>query len=375
MAEGQSSLRKGNHSFDLGIPICSSTILGMGAEANGSFCVFSGNKAHLSRNFGDLSYVENMDAFRAAVVKIMKTTGPIDLVARDMHPQYSNREYAKEVADEAGAELVDVQHHAAHVYSAAVENGIIDDDFCGIACDGTGYGSDGKIWGGEVFLGDKRVGSLEEQMMVGGDSAVMYPLRMLFGILTKFLSRDEIGKLEGFDPAEVSLMSRQAELGFNVFHTTSCGRVLDAVSAMLGFCRKRTYDGEPAIVLEKHAIGAEPFELLPVIKMKDRWILDTTRLFEFLYENRDSDKGRLSATAHHYVASGLFGIASKYKKEIVFSGGVAYNSIIRGILTDKGVKMNVDVACGDYGVSYGQCAYVGIKRGFFDVGTVPKYGW
>ncbi len=361
--------KKGNSSFEVSIPCCAKRIIGLGAEANGSFCVFDGKRAHVSENFGDLSFIENMARFRASLTKMRNFLGgAVDCVACDMHPSYTSRAYAREIAREVGCEVVEVQHHAAHVYSCAFEHGIGDGDFVGIACDGTGYGSDGKIWGGEVFLGDRRVGSLEEQMMVGGESAVLDPRKMLFGIVHRFLSDDEILKLDMFHKSEVLVLSRQADDGFNVFETTSCGRVLDAVSAFLGVCGKRTYDGEPAIALDAHAKGAKGFELEPVVERKDRWILNTTKLFEFIYENIDEDKRRLAATAHEYVASGLLEIARKYDRgrKVVFSGGVAYNSIISGFFRKRGVLLNRDVACGDYGISFGQCAYAGLKERCFE---------
>jgi len=363
------SRKKMNSSFEVSIPSCSKKIIGMGADGNGGFCVFDGDKGRMSSNFGDLAYIGNMERLRVSLTKVRKFLGgKIDCVACDMHPGYVSKGYAREVAGEIGCEVVEVQHHVSHVYSCAFEHGLSKDGFVGIACDGTGYGSDGKVWGGEAFVGDKRVGSLEEQMMVGGESAVLDPRKMLFGIVRRFLSDDEIVRLNMFDEREVNVLSRQADEGFNVTLTSSCGRVLDAVSAFLGVCMKRSYDGEPAIALEKYALLAKPFDLSPVIVRKDgRWILDTTRLFEFMYENVEKDKRRLAATAHHYVASGLLEIARKYDEDrkVVFSGGVAYNSIISGFLQKRGVLMNREVACGDYGIGFGQCAYVGLNRGGF----------
>lgn len=368
MAVVKTESKKKNSSFEVSIPYCSKRILGLGADGNGAFCVFDEDKGRMSSNFGDLAYIGNMDRLRISLTKVRKFLGgEIDCVACDMHPGYVSKGYAREVAGEIGCEMVEVQHHVAHVYSCAFEHGLAKDGFVGIACDGTGYGSDGKIWGGEVFLSDKRVGSLEEQMMVGGESAVLDPRKMLFGIVRRFLSDDEIMKLKMFDECEANVLSRQAGEGFNVALTTSSGRVLDAVSAFLGVCRKRSYAGKPAIELEKYALLAKPFVLSPVIVRKDRWILDTTRLFEFIYENIDRDKRRLAATAHHYLASGLLEIARKYggDRKVVFSGGVAYNSIISGFLQNRGVLMNREVACGDYGIGFGQCAYVGLNQGGF----------
>ncbi len=358
---------KKNSSFDVSIPDCSKRILGLGADANGAFCIFNGRRAHISQNFGDISYLGNMEHMRISLEKMRKSLdSEIDYVVCDMHPGYVSRTFAKGVADNIGCELVEVQHHVAHVYSCAFEHKLAKDGFVGIACDGTGYGSDRKIWGGEVFLDSIRVGSLEEQMMVGGERAIIDPRKMLFGIVRKFLSDDDICRLDMFCEREVNVLSRQADEGFNVAFTTSCGRVLDAVSAFLGVCRNRSYDGEPAIALEKYARCAKPFDLSAVIVQKDRWILDTTPLFEFIYENIDQDKKKLAATAHHYLASGLLEIARKYSsgRKIVFSGGVAYNSIISGFLQKRGVLLNRDIACGDYGISFGQCAYAGMNKGF-----------
>lgn len=230
--------------------------------------------------------------------------------------------------------------------------------------DGTGYGDDGKIWGGEVFdvtneIDFKRIGHLEEQPQIGGDFATIYPKKMLFGILSKFLNEKDLIALNLFNKSESKVYLKQIKENFNITKTTSTGRILDAVSALLSICDKRDYDGRPAMLLESYADGNKPFELKPVfLKTKDKTILLTTPLFKFLIENLDKDKSRLAATSQIYLANGMYQIAYVYarqqNKKIVFSGGVAYNEMITTFLIEKGVLINKEIPSGDGGISYGQ---------------------
>jgi len=223
--------------------------------------------------------------------------------------------------------------------------------------DGLGYGDDGRIWGGEVFdvkNGNefRRIGHLEEQPQLGGDSATLYPKKMLFGILSKLLDENELIKLGLFDEKESRLYLKVLENNFNVPITTSAGRILDATAALLDICDKRTYDGRPAMVLE--SIATKPYDFGPVISNKNgKKILLTAHLFEFLLNNIDKDKGRLAATAQMYLAKGLFKIAKK-DKPIVLSGGVAYNRMISELMIKNDVLVNKDIPCGDGSICYGQ---------------------
>ena len=124
----ESKKKKKNSSFEVSIPCCSKRVLGMGADANGAFCVFDGNKGRISLNFGDLAYIGNMECLRVSLTKVRKFLGgEIDCVACDMHPGYVSREYGREVAGEIGCDLIEVQHHVAHVYSCAFEHGLAKD--------------------------------------------------------------------------------------------------------------------------------------------------------------------------------------------------------------------------------------------------------
>ena len=338
-------------------------MISFGSQESNTISIYKGGKVFVSQHIGDTSHVNVMDALKKTANFFIKVTGakPVS-IACDMHPDYYTVACAKEFALKIGAELVPVQHHVAHAYSVGLENGL--SSFAAISCDGSGYGQDGNVWGGEVFLfkdgkdaDGSRVGHLEEHMLVGGESAVNEPKKMLFGILSKFLDDKELNNQFGGNSA---IWKRQIDDGFNVQKTTSTGRVLDAASFFLGFCEKRTYTGEPAIALESAVNGAKPYDIEPLIGKGQVKVLKTTPLFEFLWDMRDKDKKRLAATVHDYLSRGLFSIADSASRgfPIVFSGGVAYNRYITEHMLEKGVIVNSKVPCGDGGISFGQVGYV-----------------
>jgi hydrogenase maturation protein HypF len=339
------------------------TILALGAELANTICLYKNNQAILSEYLGNTANFLSFERFKKTVNKFLKFyQAKPDLIAVDLHPQYNTAKYGQELAERLKVPLVKIQHHLAHIFSVAGECNL--KDFVGISCDGLGYGLDEKIWGGEIFKvkdGDiKRIGSLEEQIMIGGDLAVKEPARMLLSILTKFLDKKDVWRImkKFYSQKEFELLYNQLQENFNCFATTSTGRVLDAASVFLGFCLKRTYEGEPAMKLE--ANSSIPYSDLKsmIIKQKDRWILKATPIFEYLIKNNQRDKKRLAATVQLYLAQGLLKIAQKYKKPIVFSGGVAYNRIITSYFLKHGVLVNQQVPAGDGGISFGQINYV-----------------
>jgi hydrogenase maturation protein HypF len=330
-------------------PIDCKPTLALGADITSAPCLVVGKECHLAEPIHDLSVLENFERFKTAVDELIRVERPEQIVC-DLHPVYFSAQYAEDLSKRLNVPLIKVQHHRAHAASCAAEHNL--KEYAAIVCDGLGYGDDGTLWGGEVFDGAKRIGSLEPQDQLGGDSAAIYPKRMLFGILAKFM--DERALLRFYPEHEVRVYSNQLSERFNVQTTTSCGRILDAASALLCICIERAYEGEPAIRLEQAATG-QPYQLESVIlRRENRLVLDTTHLFQFLVDNIELDRARLAATVHRYLAEGLLRIASDTKKPIVFSGGVAYNKIISGILKERRVLLHKDIAPGDAGVSFGQ---------------------
>jgi len=332
----------------------------VGAELNNVICTVKKNKCYLSQYVGDTSKYETFNFLKDTVYNSIKLTRlKPEIVVCDLHPTYNSTVFAKELAEKYNAKLIQIQHHKAHVASVAAEHTLT--DYVGIAVDGLGYGDDGNIWGGEVFdvkNGNefRRIGHLEEQPQLGGDSATLYPKKMLFGILSKLLDENELIKLGLFDEQESRLYLKVLENNFNVPITTSSGRILDAVSALLGFCDRRTYDGRPAMILE--SVATKPYDFEPVISNKNgKSVLMTTSLFEFLLNNINKGKGRLAATAQMYLAKGFFEMAKQKagnEAPIVLSGGVAYNRMISEFMMKNDVIVNKDIPCGDGGICYGQ---------------------
>jgi len=343
------------------LPVGCTDTLALGADT-GHFAACMKKNCFLSRPFGSLAVLDNLDDLKKAInTVIIRTRFRPQIIVCDLHPGFASTALAAELSKKFSAKLIQIQHHKAHIASVALEHNL--NDYVGIAMDGLGYGEDDSLWGGEVFKKTAnqfaRIGCLEPQPQIGGDSAAIYPKKMLIGILSKILTKEQIIKLRLFSEKETRLYLKQLSEGFNVEQTTSAGRVLDAAAALLNICEKRTFDGEPAIALEKAAGKAEPYPIKPIIKdLPDRSVLSTTGLFRFLLKNKEKPKDRLAATAQIYLAEGLYEIAAKAAKKdklpIVFAGGVAFNRMISGYMKEKGVLLNRKIPPGDAGIPLGQ---------------------
>jgi len=339
------------------LPIECKDTVAVGAELNNMICTAKKDKCYLSQYIGNTSKYETFEFLKDSIDKFIKLTrlNP-EIVACDLHPLYNSTIFAKELAKKYDAKLVQLQHHKAHIASVAAEHNLT--DYVGIASDGMGYGDDGKIWGAEVFKVENadnftRIGHLEEQPQLGRDTATIYPKKMLFGILSKILTEEDLVQRNLFKKKESEVYLKILENDSNLIYTSSTGRILDSVAAFLGLCEKRTYEGRPAMLLESYA--TETYAIEPVFKKENgKQILRTTPLFEFLLNNENKDKKRLAATAQMYLAKGLFEITKSNNIPVVFSGGVAYNKMISSFMMENDVLLNKDIPCGDGGICYGQ---------------------
>jgi hydrogenase maturation protein HypF len=355
-------------------------VLGLGGEQNNTACVLLGNKAFISQHVGDVENVETWEFLENAAKHLIRlTNSKVEAVACDLHPKFTTTKLAHDLAEENNWQLVQVQHHYAHIAALMAEHDV--EEIVGICCDGYGYGVDGEAWGGEILLCTskssdfKRVAHLEKQPLIGGDLATRFPLRTAAGMLLKkadvrgWLLQNKKHFPHG--ESEIQIVLQQLEKGHNVTETTSCGRVLDAVAAVLGICYERTYEGEPAMKLEASARkGKDVLKLQPIVKGN---ILDTSQMLLEIFKNREKySKMDLAYSAHAYLANGLVALAIEKASEnnikvIGFSGGVACNeifvSIMRKIVENAGLRFIVHEAVppGDGGLSFGQA----IVGGFF----------
>jgi len=350
-------------------------VLGLGGELNVVSCILNGDKAFLSQHIGDVENIETLNFLEEATRHLIRlTNSKIEAVACDLHPKFNTTKLAYKLAEELDCPVMRVQHHHAHVAALMAEHNL--DEIVGIACDGYGYGPKGEAWGGEILYCNresyKRIGHLEEQPMPGGDLATYYPLRMAAGILHKITDISEwLLSKSNFLPhgkTEAELILKQLEKGVKL-ETSSCGRVLDAISAILGVCYERTYEGEPAMKLESAAIGGKDvLELKPEIRGN---IVKTTELvnavFEALGKFRVTD---LAFSAQEYIAKSLAKLAVEKAEElgvknVGFSGGVAYNeqitATIQRIVEENGLNFvfHKFVPAGDGGTSFGQAVVAG----------------
>jgi len=353
-------------------------ILGVGPELNANATIYRSGFTVTSPHVGNVRNPPTLEYLQETVQNLQRILGAkFDVIAHDLHPRFLSTRFARELAAEHNLELVPVQHHRAHIAAATTGPCV------GIAIDGVGYGDDGTIWGGEIFAGQvpdlKRVAHLEPVAMPGGDLATRFPERMLYGILPE----DEVLSLlasRGWPDVDLGVLKKQVDSGFNVPTTTSTGRVLDAASALLGICRERTYDGEPAMKLESAAAGVtgEPWDLSfsshnGCEVLSSRALIKTafTRLQEPGMEDLRSVR-TLAASFQYNLARGIAALAIRAAeqegmKNIALSGGVAYNHAIRETIRQEVLArgfsciINADYPLGDGCVSFGQCVYAGME--------------
>ncbi len=360
------------------MPFHAKNIVALGPELDGVTCILTGDKAFLSQYIGNTTEMETLQFLEEATRHLLHLTNTTpEAVACDLHPRFNTTRLAKDWSENLNIPLVQVQHHHAHVASVMVENNLgMYDKIMGIDADGAGYGDDGTIWGGEILSctlgGYSRVGHLEEQLLVGGDLATRYPLRIVASILFDSMERGKLarwlyGHAQDFPHGrkEIDLILSQREKGYGN-KTSSCGRILDAVAALLNICTQRTYEGEPAMKLEAVALGGkDTLDLEP--RMIHDSIVDTTYLLEEIWNSMTDDRENLAFSAQSYLARSLASIAIKNAKKrdieiIGFSGGCAYNDhlsrVIRKEITDAGFRFirNRQVPPGDGGVALGQAA-------------------
>ena len=301
------------------------------------------------------------------------------VVAADLHPLYMSRRAGERLSRRLGWRLRLIQHHYAHIASAMAEHRHPPEEpAVGIAVDGVGYGLDGAVWGGEIIewgsKGFQRRGRLEYHPMPGGDLAVLRPLRMLASILSSFLDPQEIERLfERYGlltklprgVTELRAVVKLAERGSPL--TSSTGRFLDSVSALLGVCFERSYEGEPAIMLEDYARGGNPLrkdvdELLG--RKHGLTVVSTSRLMELLLQLLDTKASRrdVAYTAQYLLGKALGAAAGEVMLEagaekLYISGGAAVNEIIlRGVAEGAETKplLNRRIPANDGGIAVGQ---------------------
>ncbi len=240
------------------LPFDRPSTLAVGAELKACFCLTRGEYAYVSQHIGDMENLETVEAFERALqhMQALFRCRP-ERVVCDAHPGYLSTRWASSYAKDHGLPLVEVQHHHAHSMSLMAEHHVPDDTpVLAFAFDGTGYGSDGAIWGGEVLLASythfERLAHLKYIPLPGGDAAIRHPVRVtlahLFAAGVEW--SDDLPCVKTSTPVELRILKQQLNLGTHSTPTSSMGRLFDAVAAFLGLRRTVSYEGQAAIELE-----------------------------------------------------------------------------------------------------------------------------
>ena len=269
---------RGYAPYPIHLPYCGPSVLACGAEQKNTFCLTRDDYAFLSQHIGDMQNLETWRSFEEslALYQLVFHIHPA-ICAYDMHPDYLSSKYARA---QTGTQRVAVQHHHAHLVSclADAQN---TGPAIGVIFDGTGYGLDGKIWGGEFLIGDARgfirAGKLQDLPMPSGEAAIHKPYRLALAYwLTLLGDRPIPAGLQVIPADERNLLQAMLDGQINTPQTSSAGRLFDAVSALLGVCRQTSYEAQAAIELEAIAVKDEadevtyPFNLVPLRKIQ-KW--------------------------------------------------------------------------------------------------------
>ncbi|MCB0036278.1 MAG: carbamoyltransferase HypF, partial [Anaerolineales bacterium] len=260
-------------------------VLAVGGELKATFCLTKGAFGYMSQHIGDMENWETLEAFGTAVRHFQHLFRvEVEGVACDLHPGYLGTGWAQVYAAEKGVPLIEIQHHEAHIASVMAEHRLGEDErVIGFAFDGTGYGRDGAIWGGEVLVGGyagfERPYHLAYTPLAGGDVSVKRPYRLALAQLwAAGIGWDErLPAVRACPAAERQVLRQQLERDLNCVPTSSMGRLFDAVAALAGGRQMITYEGQAAIELEalvdlsvresyKFEIGSEVFSAVPLIR-------------------------------------------------------------------------------------------------------------
>jgi hydrogenase maturation protein HypF len=351
------------------------TILGVGGHMKNTVALSIRNQVFISQHIGDLETPEALNAFESVIADFLKLYEATPAaIAHDLHPEYASTRWARSVKHVSRNEtpipvqptLIPVQHHHAHLAACLAENEI-EERALGVIWDGTGYGSDGTIWGGEFLFGDAanyaRVAHLRPFRLPGGDMAVKEPRRSAFALLWEMygdaiLERDDLAPLRSLRLEERRALAQMLRKNFNAPITTSVGRLFDGIAALVGLQQQVSFEGQAAMAME-FAADTTILEAYSV-DMKDRigsmWT-DTGRSYSLISDSRPSaieldwqplveavladlsqgvEKGIIAMRFHNALVDSIVQVAQRIgEKNVALSGGCFQNRLLTERAADK----------------------------------------
>lgn len=366
----------------LKVPVCSRDVIAFGSDLKNTFAFLKDGIIYQSQHIGDLESTDTFEFYKSEIERQREIygIGGDALPVCDLSPVYYSTRYASSM----GKPLM-IQHHYAHLLSVLAEKGLVNGRFLGLSADGTGYGSDGAVWGCEVMAFDlsgfQRLAHLEYTPMPGGETAIRKPYRMAYSYIRTHIGDIDCGRgyvkefISSIDEEERSMLNFAIKSGVSP-QTSSLGRLFDGVSCLLGICRVNTYEAEGAMKLEATAeeYNTEPYKL----EVIDDGSVKTVRLRElFMGILSDIDgglsPGEVSYRFHITIADVLSGILIDEARvgydAVVLSGGCFQNLLILRLMMKRlrasGIEVlyNVNTPINDANICIGQAFYGGYRLG------------
>lgn len=356
----------------ISLPVDVPQIIACGAELKNTFALSREKYAFISHHIGDLENYETFRSYESSILHFQRLFRiKPELIAADLHPDYLSSTYASNRAEKENLPLLKVQHHHAHLASCLADNHWDSkENTIGIVLDGTGYGLDGSIWGGEFLFGNysgfSRVFHLQQVPLPGGDASIRQPAKIgISYLLTSGIElENDLPPAAHFSKTELDLLSNQISTKINSPATTSMGRLFDAVSSIIGLRQTVSYEAQAAIELENSCDsleqGAYSFEIV------NNEITTRTMIKEIVEDWRKKvNKGIISAKFHNTIARMCLDVCQEIQKQssvtsVALSGGVWQNITLlnktKPLLERNGFKVLIhqQVPSNDGGISLGQ---------------------
>ncbi|MCK5085969.1 MAG: carbamoyltransferase HypF, partial [Melioribacteraceae bacterium] len=354
----------------------SETVLALGGHLKNSIAIKVGHNAFISQHIGDLSTDKSYQAFTQTISDFQKLyeIEPEKIIC-DLHPEYLSTKYAESL----NKNLTMVQHHYAHVASCRAENQV-SGRALGVSWDGTGFGFDGTIWGGEFFISNdnsfEHIGQLRQFPLPGGERAVKEGRRSALGILfeifgDEIFDKDDLLIRSNFSIGELKILKEMLNKKFNTPKTSSAGRLFDAVSSLLNISQQANYEGQSAMKLEFAVDQKENRDYQFAIHEGDKLIVDWEEIISSILQDkkREIEIEKIAAKFHNTLAKIILSVAELVGEEkIILSGGCFQNVCLTEktveLLSENGYKIYLHqrVPPNDGGLSLGQIAAANVKH-------------